>query len=206
MNNLQFYLNKFPSAPDGMVLALNHYVLVKSCETLTFDLLTWHRGLHWILPQRMEKWLQKAGESPLIHSVVCALKKKIFFWLVISKDGRVMIPVVGTDTSLNRNRNWAHLNRFSYKKNVAPSSMHSSVLSTSAYLLSAFIRLFPLREPGVNYMASELTKKEIEVSVSQLTLLCHFNCYSSFFVCLFFFCSTIVLPRPLRETRMPKGD
>lgn len=98
-----------------------------------------------------------------------------------------MIPVVGTDTSLNRNRNWAHLNRFSYKKNVAPSSMHSSVLSTSAYLLSAFIRLFPLREPGVNYMASELTKKEIEVSVSQLTLLCHFNCYSSFFVCFFFF-------------------
>lgn len=29
------------------------------------------------------------------------------------------------------------------------------------------VRLFPLREPGVNYMASELTKKEIEVSVSQ---------------------------------------
>lgn len=26
-------------------------------------------------------------------------------------------------------------------------------------------RLFPLREPGVNYMASELTKKEIEVSL-----------------------------------------
>lgn len=29
---------------------------------------------------------------------------------------------------------------------------------------SAILRLFPLREPGVNYMASELTKKEIEVS------------------------------------------
>ena len=30
--------------------------------------------------------------------------------------------------------------------------------------LSVIVRLFPLREPGVNYMASELTKKEIEVS------------------------------------------
>lgn len=33
-------------------------------------------------------------------------------------------------------------------------------------LLSSAERLFPLREPGVNYMASELTKKEIEVSES----------------------------------------
>lgn len=31
---------------------------------------------------------------------------------------------------------------------------------------STILRLFPLREPGVNYMASELTKKEIEVSTS----------------------------------------
>lgn len=34
---------------------------------------------------------------------------------------------------------------------------------------SAIKRLFPLREPGVNYMASELTKKEIEVRVNQKT-------------------------------------
>lgn len=34
---------------------------------------------------------------------------------------------------------------------------------------SAIKRLFPLREPGVNYMASELTRKEIEVRVNQKT-------------------------------------
>lgn len=41
-----------------------------------------------------------------------------------------------------------------------------SVSMDSLINFSSAERLFPLREPGVNYMASELTKKEIEVSES----------------------------------------
>lgn len=40
-----------------------------------------------------------------------------------------------------------------------------TVISCNGLLFSNITRLFPLREPGVNYMASELTKKEIEVSL-----------------------------------------
>lgn len=48
---------------------------------------------------------------------------------------------------------------------VCPFPVPGSVQRLKCCLFfSSAERLFPLREPGVNYMASELTKKEIEVS------------------------------------------
>lgn len=54
MNNLQFYLNKFPSAPDGNIFRRSHnifsvfwrVVCVCMCSYILLFCLIWHRCLH----------------------------------------------------------------------------------------------------------------------------------------------------------------
>lgn len=79
MNNLQFYLNKFPSAPDGEFLQPQHLSDVWMTGaafykfpffSLSLVVLTGHRHLHRVVPEGMENRLQETGESSLVHSVV----------------------------------------------------------------------------------------------------------------------------------------